>query len=128
MDIFFHDPDDQQLPPGDVRIREFTANPYPESTRVKIYLELTPFQKRPSAEVYIEALDGEVVSSASIIETVNRKMEMTLHIRGEQRSGPHQVVAQVFYDDEPDDSNGSNDDFQLPERTMVDQDRISVEL
>ena len=128
MDIFFHDPDDQPVEPEEVRIREFAAKPYPEGTRIHIYLELTPFQKRPSAEVFVKNELGEIVAQASIIETVNRKMEMTLHIRGERREGPHTVIVKIFYDDEPEDSNGSEVEFRLPERTLVTEDRIPLDL
>ena len=50
MDMFFADPNDPPLPPEEVRLRELRAEPWPDVLRVKVFLELTPFQKRPSAE------------------------------------------------------------------------------
>ena len=42
MDIFFQDPTDIPLPPEEVRIRELTAEPWPDGRRVRVYVELTP--------------------------------------------------------------------------------------
>lgn len=82
MDIlFFADPSEVPLPPEEVRIRELRADPYPDGRRVRVYLEVDPFQRRPSAELAIVDSQDKVVASANIIESMTRKMEMTLHLR-----------------------------------------------
>jgi hypothetical protein len=121
MDIFFQDPDDVPLPPGEVRIRDFTATPHPDGRRVRVYLELTPFQKRPSSEITITNRAGQILAMANIIETLTRKIELTLHLRGASAAELLQVNADVFYQETPDEDDAEDgEDFQLPERIRVD--------
>ncbi len=105
MDIFFIDPDETPVPPDEVRIRELTVRPYPDRRRVKVYVELTPFQKRPDADLQITAEDGSVLASVNVIETIDPKMEMTLHIPPNSPEGPLSLLVVVFYRpaDEGDD-------------------------
>jgi hypothetical protein len=110
MEIYFHDPEDIPLPREEVRIRKFNAAPYPDGRRVKVTLELTPFQERPDAELLILNPEGITVSSASIIETIDPKMEMTLHLEGESGPGTYVISAVLQYrvgnpheDDNPDE-------------------------
>lgn len=127
MDIFFQDPDDVPVPPEEVRIREFTAAPYPDGRRVKVYLEVTPFLKRPSGEIILKNSDGQIVASANIIETMTRKMELTLHVRGGAPEGDYRIRADVFYQDVPkEDPNGESEgEYQLSERMHVDHSEIT---
>jgi len=101
MDIFFQDPTAIPLPPKEVRIKELRAEPWPDNRRVNIYLEVSPFQKRPNAEVNIINPQGGKSASASIIETMNPRMELTLHLRGENLPGEYHVSALLFYEHEP---------------------------
>lgn len=127
MEIFFHDPDDVPLPPEEVHIREFKINPYPDGRRVKVYLEITPFQKKPSGEITIFNKDELVVASASIIETIDPKMEMTMHLRGPISGSEFTAKADLFYVELPElEENGQEKPApQIPERKMVDQTEIS---
>ena len=58
MDIFFRDPSEIPLPPDEVRIRVLHADPYPDGQRVRIHLEVDPFQRRPNADVRITNAPG----------------------------------------------------------------------
>lgn len=130
MDIFFHDPSDAPVPPEEVRIREFTASPYPDGRRVKIYLEVTPFLKRPSGEILLKNQEGQVLASANIIETMTHKMELTLHIRGGADAGDYQVCADLFYQEVPkeDPNGGTEGQYELSERKQVDYTEISFSI
>ncbi len=125
MDIFFQDPDDAPVPPEEVRIREFSASPYPDGRRVRIQLEVTPFLKRPSGEILLKNADGIVIASANIIETMTRKMELTLHLRSEVE-GEILAAADIFYQEVPTEepNGGSEGEFQLSERERVDYSEI----
>jgi len=108
MDLFFADPLETRLPPEEVRIRELRAEPYPDGRRVRVYLEVDPFQRRPSAELAIVDGQDRVLASAHIIESMTRKMEMTLHMR-DARPGNFKLHATLIYShlekpsaDEPD--------------------------
>lgn len=96
MDLFFTDPNEVPLPPDEVRIRELRSSPNLDGRRVRVYLEIDPFQRRPSADLTIIDSQDRVVASASVIETMVRTMEMTLHLR-EVMPGPHRLIAQVYY-------------------------------
>jgi hypothetical protein len=97
MDLFFADPNEIRLPPDEVRIRDLQVQVLEQGRRVKVYLEVDPFQKRPSAELTIIDPQGFPVANVSIIESMLRKMELTMHLRGEPRSGKHTIEAVLFY-------------------------------
>jgi hypothetical protein len=124
MDIFFHDPDDIPLPPNEVRIRQFATQPYPDGKRVRVYLEITPFQKKPSAEITLFNALGEEMGNVSIIETIDPRMEMTMHLRGATSGNHFTAQADLFYEELPEEPNGqlpgNLTDYQMPERVMVD--------
>ena len=101
MDIFFQDPTEVPLPPGEVRIRDFQAVPWPDGRRVKIYLEVDPFQKRPSADVAIFTLEGELVAEVSVVESMTRQMEFNMHLRKTSPAKKYQVRVVVYYEQIP---------------------------
>jgi len=112
MDIFFADSDQVPLPPKDVRIREFRANPLPDGRRVRVYLEVTPFQKRPSGEVAVKDSSGNRVATVNIIETIDPKMELTIHLRIPETVGEYIVSAILFYLEEIE----GEEDGEIPVR------------
>lgn len=121
MDIFFQDPSEVPLPPNEVRIRELRAEPWPDGRRVLVYLEVDPFQKRPSAEVEITNSEGQIVSHISVIESMSRKMEFTMHLRQGQVSGEYRLSVNVFYSDPlPEPQEGESEPPTLPEPQVVD--------
>jgi hypothetical protein len=97
MDIFFQDPTEIPLPPNEVRILRLRAEPWPDNRRVRIYLELTPFQKRPNGEVRILDASGEEVATVTIVEAIDRKMEFTVHLREVPTGGEYNAFATVYY-------------------------------
>jgi hypothetical protein len=97
MDIFFQDPNAIPLPPNEVRIKSLKAEPWPDNRRVRITLEVTPFQKRPNGEVSITNPLGDEVASVSIIESIVPLMEFTMHLRGENLPGEYRLSATLFY-------------------------------
>lgn len=129
MDIFFQDPEDIPLPPDEVRIREFQAEPWPDGRRVRVYLEVTAFQKRPSGEISIVDDDGEEVANIAIIETIDPRMEFTIHLRSPKRGGEYTAATTVFYTEiepqegkqEPGDPSAKKPPPPQPEKMVVDQ-------
>lgn len=101
MDLFFQDPHEIPLPPEEVRLRELRAEPWPDSRRVKIYLEVDPFQKRPSAEVSITDVAGDEVASVHILESMTRKMEFNMHLRGTDPGAEYTVLAVLYFEKAP---------------------------
>jgi hypothetical protein len=102
MDIFFQDPSQIPLPPEEVRIRAFRAEPWPDGRRVFVYLELTPFQKRPSGKIVVLDDQGEEVANISIIETIDPKMEFTIHLRSPKPGCQYTASSTLFYTETED--------------------------
>ncbi len=121
MDIFFTDPNDVPLPPEDVRIRKFSAEPWPDKRRVRVYLEIAPFQKRPSGEIVITDAGGRQVAVANFIETMVANMEINLHLRADDTLGAYQIVAKLFYLQELAAEEPESETLKRPEKIHVDQ-------
>ena len=123
MDIFFQDPSDIPLPPEEVRIRQFRAEPWPDHRRVRIYLEITPFQKRPNGEIQITDAPGNEVANLSIIETIDHKMDFTVHLRADEIGGQYTASALVYYYEQeppnPEGKNGEAEDQPSPLPTKM---------
>lgn len=97
MDIFFQDPSEVPLPPDEVRIRDLKAEPWQDGKRVRVYFEVDPFQRRPNAELTIYNQQEKEVASVSVIETMERKMEFTMHLREADPQGDYKIRALLFY-------------------------------
>jgi hypothetical protein len=124
MEIFFVDPDDIPLSPDEVRIRQLTAHPHPDGQRVRVYFEITPFQQRPDAELHITNSNGEQVASVSVIETIDPKMEITMHLPASIEAGQFTLHGVVFYrqaelegDAETQESPEGNSPRQIVDRS-----------
>ena len=100
MDFFFPEDQLQRMTPEETRITSLTAQPYPDGYRLRVNIEMTPFQKRPHLEVVLRDADGDEVTSASIVEPMSWKIEFTMHIRGELNN-PYTLEATLFYPDGP---------------------------
>lgn len=97
MDIFFRDSNEIPLPPEDVRILHLQADPWSDGRRVRVLIEITPFQKRPSGELSVIDDQGNEVANLTFIETIDPKMELTLHLRFPKPQGRFSVNAKLFY-------------------------------
>lgn len=130
MDIFFADPTEIPLPPSEVRIRALRAEPYPDARRVRVHVEVDPFQRRPNAEIMILDPGGGELATASVIETMNRKMEMTLHLRRPVQ-GELTLQAVLYYaalDEAPDPAPAEAVGQDPVERTVVDTQSIQFQI
>ena len=85
MEFFFTDPNIERLLPSQTRLLDLRAEPDPDGKRLRVALDLTPFQQRPYIELSLTDLTGNEAASASIVEPVGWKLELTLHIR---KTGP----------------------------------------
>lgn len=100
MDFFLPEDALQRMTPEETRITSLTAQPYPDGYRLRVNIEMTPFQKRPHLEVVLNDADGEEVASSSIVEPMGWKIEFTMHIRGELNN-PYTLEATLFYPEGP---------------------------
>jgi hypothetical protein len=100
VDFFFAQDDLERMPPEQTRILTLQAEPYPDGERVRVDIHMTPFQKRPHIEMNLFDGDGTEVATASVIEPMGWKLELTMHLRG-ARVGPFKLEARLFYPDGP---------------------------
>jgi len=100
MDFFFPEDNLNRMTPEETHITGLNAEPYPDGYRLRVNIEMTPFQKRPYVEVVLSDADGNEVASSSIVEPLSWKLEFTMHIRGELNN-PYTLEARLFYPDGP---------------------------
>lgn len=100
MDFFFPEDHLNRMTPEETRITSLSAEPYPDGRRLRVNIEITPFQKRPHLDVALNDGEGDEVASASLVEPLNWKIEFTMHIRGELKN-PYTLEATLFYPDGP---------------------------
>ena len=100
MDFFLPEDHLQRATPEETRITSLTAQPYPDGYRLRVNIEMTPFQTRPHVEVLLSDADHEEVASTSIVEPLSWKIEFTMHIRGELNN-PYTLEAKLFYPEGP---------------------------
>jgi hypothetical protein len=128
MDIHFTDLSEVPLPPDEVRIRDLQVEPYPDGKRLRLSLELTPFQKPPSGEVFITDLLGNQVATASIIEAIDAKMQLTLHLRVPDAQGTFITRAIIFYSADIDEITEDDQIVAMPEKKIVDEMEVQFEI
>lgn len=81
MEFFFADPKVERKPPAETRLLDLRAEPDKDGERIRVTLDLTPFQQRPYIELSLADSNGNETASASIVEPVGWKLELTLHNR-----------------------------------------------
>lgn len=96
MDFFFPEDNLTRATPEETHITSLTAEVWADGRRVRVNLEITPFQKRPYIEVSLKDAGGDEVASTSIVEPMSWKMEFTMHIRGELNN-PYMLDARLYY-------------------------------
>ena len=99
MDPFFKEPDANAQPPENIRFTNFVVEPYKDGQRVKLHIEITPFQENPNIEIEIFGQDEKLVSSMSLVEIIENKFDLTLHLRDAILDTDFQIIALIFYTD-----------------------------
>ena len=100
MEFFVNDPNVLRSAPVDVRLLDLRAEADRDKKRLRVALDLTPFQQRPNLEINLTDSEGNEAASASIIEPVGWKLELTLHIRKpDPADGKYTLAASVSYPD-----------------------------
>jgi len=101
LDLNLVDPSEIPVPPEDVRIRRLDFTPLGDGKRLKVEIDLTPFQQPPSLHIVVEDSLGAEVASTSIIEAMAPRMSFTLHLRQTDPAGIYRAQCTVEYIDGP---------------------------
>ncbi len=94
---FFEDPDSAPRMREDVRIERIRLEVSPEGRRVAVDLEMTPFIERPTVELYLANERGEKAGLLTIIETLDRKISVVMHLRDQEPTETYTLTARVYY-------------------------------
>jgi len=98
--IDFFEQKDVPQPRDQIKIESLEAKPYPDGWRVRLKIDVTPFQDRPNLEISLKNTEGRQVSQLTVIETMHRHMEFTVHIRGVTTPvGSYTLGVGLYYDD-----------------------------
>lgn len=112
---FFNIPEGANLlPPEEVRIRSLRIEPWPDGRRIKVFIELTPFQQKPSLDLTITDESGDEFANVSIIETMMTRLVLTMHLPEGAQPGEYRLAASLFYEDQGQ-IHSSEVNFQLQE-------------
>ncbi len=99
MELNFPETGESRLPPQETRIREILVEPYADGRRIRLTIELTPFEERPNLDIEVADPQGSRAASASVIECMNFKMSLTMHLRGEAPAGRYTARAALSFED-----------------------------
>jgi hypothetical protein len=102
MEFFFPEDNLQRTPPEETKILSLTAEPYEDGRRMRVNIEMSPFEKRPHLEVTLTDTANKEISTASFVEPMAWKLEFTLHLRTEPADGPLDLEARLYYPDGPE--------------------------
>lgn len=94
---FFDDPHDRPAMREDVRLKDIQIEVAPDGRRVALDLELTPFIERPSIELMLENERGERAGTLTIIETMNHRVGVVVHLRDKSPTAVYNLFANVYY-------------------------------
>lgn len=99
MEFFLTAPGIERLPPADTRLLDLHAEPYPDGKRLRVTINLTPFQQKPYLELTLTDLTGDIIATTSIIEPVAWGLELTMHILkpGATAGGSYKLTAILWF-------------------------------
>lgn len=126
MDIFFQNPDDKRLPPEQVRLLVLRAEPWPDAQRVKVHIEITPFETPPSLEVNLTDASGNEAARTSILETMAQRLEINLHLRQPAPTGETYTLSVLLYYQKP--AAEGEDIDQLNQPWEIDRRQITFQI
>lgn len=106
---------ENDLPPEQVRFSDLHVEPWPDGRRVRIHVDITPFQMNPDLEVTITDPQGVEKAHTTIVETAENRVVFTMHLR-EEVKGSYQLLAVLSYPEigEVDTRNLSFESYASP--------------
>ncbi len=81
MEFFLNDPKIKRFPPSEIHILHLNVEPYPDSSRLRVRLELTPFLQKPYLDITVKDANENIIATTSVVEPTAWKLDLTLHIK-----------------------------------------------
>lgn len=94
----FFQPEEDALPPENVRFTQVCVQPWEDCKRVRVQIGLTPFQKPPDISIAI-LQNEEEICQASIIEVIETDFSFTMHLRSPLPGAEYHCLARITYAD-----------------------------
>jgi len=102
MEFFFPEDNLRRTAPEETKILSLTAEPYEDGRRVRVNIEVSPFEQRPHIEFVLTDRENKEISNTSFVEPMVWKLEFTMHLRVKPADGPLDLVARLYYPDGPE--------------------------
>jgi len=94
---FHFTPSEGALPPPQVHFTKLSAEPWPDGRRIRVSLELSPFQQPPNLVLAVHDREDNEVSRIVFVETQETSLTFTMHLRGSVLPGRYSLTASVSY-------------------------------
>lgn len=94
---FFEDPEEIPQPREKVRFNQLGVFVHEDRRRVTIGFDITPFLERPSIEVNIWNDKAQLASSLSVIEAIETKFSLVMHLRDKNPGMDYSIEAELYY-------------------------------
>lgn len=99
----------------DLQFIDLHPEPWPEDNRrIRVHVEVTPFEQRPDLDLAILDARGEEVATVTIVEMLDPKFVITMHLRGDQTSGAFTLRGRLHYSEQEPLAEASHP-FELPD-------------
>lgn len=116
MDLQFFDSEEIPVPREEVRLRGLVVRPFADGRRVRVEVEVTPFQERPNLELALLDPAGETISRSTIIQADSPRLAVTMHLRAEPAEGEYRVRGSLSYESaSPQDSREESFSLAVPD-------------
>lgn len=67
--------------PEETRFLEVRAEPYPDGSRLRLHVRLTPFEQRPDIDIAVFNEEGEEIGSTTVVQAFLPILSLTMHLR-----------------------------------------------
>jgi hypothetical protein len=106
------------VPPEEVRFEDLKIEPLSDMRRVRVRIGITPFTVPPNLRITITTPDGNMAASSAMIETINHRMQFTLHLKSAAVPGDYNLTAEIYYADiDPVDRRSEQFQFPIADQT-----------
>jgi len=94
---FFDNPLQESRSRGEVRFNQLGIYVFEDRQRIAVGFDLTPFRERPSIDVSIVNHAGVEEASLSVIEAMQARFNLTMHLHEPASNQNYHIKAYLYY-------------------------------